>query len=107
MREYRNASGGLTFDLADSCDEFFMFVDHMIQLYGKPVQELYDAVGDDRYWDFKVEDMIVVLHGNCMLGVSIFVLGGTHEDLLRDIANKLTTDNGNKTGENGRLPSPS
>lgn len=97
MREYRNASGWLTFDLADSCDEFFRFVDQLIQLYGKPVQELYDAIGDDRYWDFKIEDTIVVLHGNDMLGVSIFVLGGTHEDFLRDIANKLTADAGDNT----------
>jgi hypothetical protein len=92
MREYRDASGRLSFDLAHSDDEFDTFAQRMIQLNGKPVKKLCDAMGDDQYWDFKAGSTIVVLHSNRMAGVSIHVEDGTHEDLLRDIVKKLTED---------------
>jgi len=92
MREYRDASNRLSFDLSDQEEEFGHFAQQMISIHGKPVNRLDDPLGDQRYWDFDVDGTIVVLHFDVMAGVSIHVEDGSHEELLRHIAKELTRD---------------
>jgi hypothetical protein len=90
MREYQDASNRLTFELSAQEDDFGRFAKLMISLYGKPTQRLDDPLCDQRYCDFDVEGMTVVLHSDVMAGVSIQVQDGSHESALRDIVMELT-----------------
>ncbi len=90
MREYRDASDRLSFDLSGQANAFGIFAERMIALHGNPVEKLCDAMSDHRYWDFDVKGTIVVLHSDVMAGVSIHVEDGTHEELLREIAMELS-----------------
>ena len=92
MREYRDASNRLSFDLSRQEEDFGRFAKRMISLHGKPIQRLDDPLGDQRYWDFDVDGTTVVLHSDVMAGVSIHVEDGTHEALLRDIVKELTKE---------------
>ncbi|MBM3300043.1 MAG: hypothetical protein FJY85_08815 [Deltaproteobacteria bacterium] len=92
MREYRDASNRLTFDLSGQEEDFGRFAKGMISLHGDPIHRLDDPLGDQRYWDFNVEGTTVVLHSDVMAGVSIHVEDGSHEALLRDIVKTLTKD---------------
>jgi hypothetical protein len=87
MREYRDASNRLSVDLSDDQDDFGAIAENMISLHGKPVDK---ASGlDQRYWDFDVNGVTVVLHCDVFAGVSIHVEDGTHDGLLREIVGKL------------------
>jgi hypothetical protein len=92
MREFRDASNRLCFDLSDREQDFGRFARRMISLYGEPIQKLNDALGDQRYWDFDVEGTTVVLHFDVMDGVSMHVEDGSHETLLRETIKELTRD---------------
>jgi len=92
MREYRDASNRLTFDLSGQEEDFGHFAKRMISLHGNPIRRLDDPLGDQRYWDFDVEGTTVVLHSDVMAGVSIHVENGSHETLLREIVKDLAKD---------------
>ncbi len=88
MKEYRDASNRLSIDLSGEADDFEVFADRMTVLHGKPVDKVFGL--DQRYWDFNVNGITVVLHSEHFLGVSIHVEDGTNEELLREIAHQLT-----------------
>ena len=87
MKAHRDCSDRLSFILSSDSEAFHGFAERMISLYGAAVSEL-DGL-DQRYRDFDVHGVIVVLHSDVMVGVSIQVENGTDEELLRAIAWKL------------------
>jgi len=104
MREYRDASNRLSFDLSGQEEDFGRFAKRMISLHGKPIQRLDDPLGDQRYWDFDVGGTTVVIHSDVMAGVSIHVEDGTHEVLLRDIVKELTEEKDTPIGTRSPIP---
>jgi hypothetical protein len=96
MKHNRDASNRLYFVLSHEEADFGVFAKRMISLHGKPIQRLDDPLGDQRYWDFGVGGTTVVLHSDVMAGVSIHVEDGTHEELLREIVQELTKDEGSQ-----------
>ena len=92
MREYRDASNRLTFDLSGQEKDFGRFANRMLSLHGKPIHKLDDPLGDQRYWDFDVEGTTVVLHSDVMAGVCIHVEDGSHESLLRHVVQELSKE---------------
>ena len=91
MREYRDFSNRLSFDLSDDHGDFSIFAERMVSLHGSPTDNLSGL--DQNYWDFNVGGVTLVLHSDTMAGVSIYVEDGTHEALLRTIAKKLLETN--------------
>jgi hypothetical protein len=87
MREYRDVSRRLSIELSGDGEEFGVFADRMISLHGVPVEKVSGL--DQRYWDFDVDGVTIVLHSDTMAGVSIHVDDGTHEEVLRALANEL------------------
>lgn len=90
MKGYRDASGRLFFYLSDDEASFTRFADRMTTLHGSPTEKL-DGL-EQRYWDFSVNEVTVVLHSDVMAGVAILVEDGSHDDLLRAIVKELTRE---------------
>jgi len=84
MEEYRDKSGRLSIELSDDDRQFGMFAKRLEKFGGRPKEKL-DGL-DQRYWDFEVNGVIVVLHSDPMVGVSIHVEDGSHDGLLRSVA---------------------
>ena len=47
---------------------------------------------DQCYWDFNADGAIMVLHSDTMMGVSIHVKDGTHDELLQTVGEWLIKD---------------
>jgi hypothetical protein len=90
-REYRDASGRLSIDL-DTDDRRFMLYASRLEgrLKARLIQKLDGP--DQRYWDYDVSGITVVLHCDVFAGVSVHVEDGSHDELLRDLAGKLSTE---------------
>jgi hypothetical protein len=86
-REWNDHSGRQTVWLSHDANDFDVFADQMTSRFGAPTDQL-DGL-DQRYWDFSVERVTIVLHGDTMAGVSIHVEDGSQDDLLRAIAGSL------------------
>ena len=90
MREYRDASGRLSFDLSPR-DSWYLFrkYSNLIkkEYKGKLTNKLKDV--DQNWWDFDINGTIVVLHSDAMAGISIHVEDGSNDKLLRNIAETL------------------
>jgi hypothetical protein len=91
MREYRDASGRLSIDL-DTDDRRFML--YASRLEGKIKAQLIQKLDgpDQRYWDYDIDRVTVVLHCDVFAGVSVHVRDGSHDALLRDLADKLSME---------------
>ena len=87
--EYHDSSNRLTIHLSDDGWDFHKFAGRMTSLFGSPC-ELIDGL-DGRYWDYRVNDALVVLHAEVFVGVSIHVETGDHDALLRTIAKLIGT----------------
>jgi len=95
MREYKDSSGRLSIDLSDSAS-WFLFRWYAWQIKkkfnAKIIGKLNDV--DQRWWDFKVKDKIVVLHSESIIGISIHIEDGTNDGLLREIVATLLKKEG-------------
>jgi hypothetical protein len=89
MREYQDVSNRLSFNLSDDCTEFDFFAKEMILLYKQPIQKIESLMNEQRYWDFKVDEVVIVLHSDIMTGVSIYVENGNYDRVLRNIVREL------------------
>lgn len=87
MKEYRDSSGRLSIELSGNCGEFDSFAKRMISRFGDPIERL-DGL-DQRYWDFRVDGVTLVIHADTFAGVSIYVEDGTRDEMLRSIAETL------------------
>lgn len=86
-KEWKDHSGRLTVWLSDDADDFDAFAHQMTSQFGGPTKRL-DGL-DQRYWDFSVIRVTIVLHGDTMAGVSIHVEDGSQDELVRSIADAL------------------
>ena len=87
MTEWRDASGRLTVHLGDDENRFTEMVSRLkTRCCAHLIQKL-DGL-DQHYWDFDVKGVVIVLHWDGMMGVSIHVQEGTNEDILRSVARK-------------------
>jgi hypothetical protein len=88
MIEHRDASGRLTFILHDDDRHFESYMSRLEQrCKAKIVEKLEDI--DQRWWDYDIESVIVVLHSDPMAGISIHVEEGSHDEMLRSIAEQI------------------
>jgi hypothetical protein len=87
MKEYKDASGRLTIDLTDNDQQFNMFVPRLKKNCKARLIQNLDGL-EQRYWDFEIDGVTVVLHSDPMMGVSIHVEDGSKEDFLRFVATK-------------------
>lgn len=91
MKEYRDASGRLSIDLDDDDQQFPLFASRLkAKIKARLIQKLYGP--DQSYWDYDVDGVTVVLHCDTFAGVSLHIEDGSHEELLRELASKLSKD---------------
>ena len=84
MEEYRDMSGRLTIALSDDDRQFAIFAERLKKFGGRPKEKLNGL--DQRYWDFEINGVTVVLHSDPRVGVSIHVEDGSNDELLRSVA---------------------
>lgn len=90
MKQYKDASNRLSLTLSGVSNDLGLFIIKMIRFYGDPLQKVIGL--DQAYLDFNINGVIVVLHAEHYLGVSIHVKDGTHDALLHDIASELINE---------------
>lgn len=90
MKEYKDASNRLSIDLSDSDSDilFRKYADRLKNEFEAKIVEILDGL-DQRYWDFDIGGIIVVLHSDAMAGISIHIEDGSNDSLLRRIASSL------------------
>ena len=90
MREYKDSSGRLTFEVSKS-DSWFLFRKYAKRLekqYNAKIIEKLDGF-DQKYWNFEIKSTVVVLHSDSMVGISIHIEDGSNEELLREIVESI------------------
>ena len=92
MIEYKDASGRLSFDLSQK-DSWLLFRKYSKLIEKKFNGKLINKIKDvDQNWcDYDIDGTIVVLHSDAMAGISLHVEDGSNDDLLKTIAETLTT----------------
>jgi hypothetical protein len=91
MREFRDASRRLSFDLADDGPMFPVYASRLEKICNaRRIKQLNGL--DQRWWDYDVDGTTVVLHSDAMAGISLHVEDGTRDDLLRRIVAQITED---------------
>jgi hypothetical protein len=86
-KEWKDHSGRPVVWLSDDANEFDGFASQMTSRFGAPTERL-DGL-DQRYWDFSVGQVTMVLHGDAMAGISLHVEDGTQDEQLRSIGGWL------------------
>lgn len=89
MKEFRDASGRLSIDLAGYGQEFRMYASRLEnRCGGKLVQQLSGL--DQSYWDYDVGGTTVVLSWDTFAGISVYTEDGSQDELLKRIAAMIT-----------------
>lgn len=89
MREYRDASGRLSFDLAEAGPMFRVYGSRLEKLCNAKCIEQLDGP-DQRYWDYDIDGTRVVLHSDPFAGISVHIEDGSRDDLLRQLVAQIT-----------------
>ena len=88
MKEYFDTSGRLSITIGDDAALFDVVAARLERIYRRqPHQRLHGV--EQRYWDYDLEGVTVVLHSDAFAGVSIYVEDGTHDAFLRRIAQQV------------------
>jgi hypothetical protein len=91
MREYLDASGRLSIELDNDDRQFNLYASRFkTKIKARLIQRLDGP--DQRYWDFDVDGVKVVLHCDVFAGVSLHLEDGSDDELLRSLADKLSND---------------
>jgi len=91
MREYLDASGRLSIELDNDDRQFNLYASRLKnKIKARLIQRLDGP--DQRYWDFDVDGVKVVLHSDVFAGVSLHVEDESDDGLLRSLADKLSKD---------------
>jgi hypothetical protein len=88
MHESINASGQLCIQLSNDASDFSIFAKRLTTLCDARVVEQLDG-HEARYWDFEIENSIVVLHAETFAGVSIHSEQSGGDFLVRRLAERL------------------
>ena len=90
MREYRDAAKRLNIELSRR-NSRFLFLKYAFMLKIKFKAKLQKKIGNpyERWWDFSIDDTIVVLHSESMAGISIHLRNVSNDELLREIGRNL------------------
>jgi len=90
MKEYRDKSNRLIIELSakDSIETFLEISNKLKILWNAQVINKIESP-DQRYWDFKIYDSVLVLHSDTFCGISIHFEERDKESLLRSIAEKI------------------
>ena len=90
MRAHRDSSNRLSITLSQS-DSWFIFHKYEKQIKkkfnGKIIEKLRDV--DQRGWNFKIQDKILVLQSESVAGISMHIEDGSDDELLRNVAEAL------------------
>ena len=91
MEEHRDNSGRLSIQLDPkaSTGRFAAFSAALEKLSGAAPAEKLDGL-DQRFWDFRMGELTVVLHMDTFAGISVHAKDGTCDDRLRDTAQGIS-----------------
>jgi hypothetical protein len=91
MKEYIDASGRLSIDLDNDDRRFMLYASRLKdKIKARLIQKLESP--DQRYWDYDFDGVTVVLHCDVFAGISLHVKDGSHDEILRDLADQLSKD---------------
>ena len=91
MKEFRDASGRLSIHLDDDDRRFLLYASRIEDKIKARLIRKQEGL-DQRYCDFDVGGVTVVLHADVFAGVSIHVEDGSHDELLRDMADMVSKE---------------